>query len=76
MKKVIISGTRATLSYRWAEWCSIVITTSSREKLKNPRKLGHIDSPSVLSSFQLLDAANGSSIFLRNIDNYLSVDMA
>jgi len=30
----------------------------------------------VLSSFELLYAANGSSIFLRNIDNYLSVDVA
>jgi len=76
MKKVIISDTRATFSCRWAEWCSIVITTSNREKLKNPGNLGHIDSPSVLSSFELLDAENGSSIFLRNIDNYLSVDMA
>jgi hypothetical protein len=46
------------------------------EKLKNPGKLDHIDSPSVLSSFELLEAENGSSIFLRNIDNYLSVDMA
>lgn len=76
MKKVMISDTHATFSYRWAELCSIIITTSSREKLKNPGKLVRIDSPSVLSSFELLDDENGSSIFLRNIDNYLSVDMA
>lgn len=72
----MISDMRAAFSYRWDEWCSIVIPTSNRKKLKNPGKLGHADSPSVLSSIELPDAENGSSIFLRNIDKYLPVDMA
>ena len=74
---VMIADTCAILRYRLAEWYSIVVTTWSRKKkLKNPGKLSHIDSTSLLSSFELLDGENGSSIFLRNFDDYLPVDMA
>jgi len=49
---------------------------NKKKKLKNPGKLGHIDSTSMLISFELLDGENGSSIFLRNFDDYLPVYMA
>lgn len=49
---------------------------AEKKKLKNLGKLGHIDSTSMLSSFELLDGENGSSIFLRNFNDCLPLDMA